>query len=183
MKWGIRRYQNPDGTLTKEGRKKARQEYRADNKEAFEKGQKATITDIAKRLAEKDYAKAMTKWEKDTSNEKNKKNLELAGNVYKALTKTSKNAFTDMEKHRNTLIKKYGKEAVSDIQYDKKGRLNERTQKGSDVILAIFASGVMGAGAAMVGSPIIPVFTPQSGYEQGRQLYNQTVIAEKLLNK
>ena len=36
MKWGVRRYQNPDGSLTAAGKKKARQEYKEDNKKAFE---------------------------------------------------------------------------------------------------------------------------------------------------
>lgn len=44
MKWGIRRYQNADGTLTSAGKKRAKQEYRADNKTAFELGRNATIT-------------------------------------------------------------------------------------------------------------------------------------------
>ena len=43
MKWGIRRYQNPDGSLTSEGRKKAKTEYKRDSKTAFELGKDATI--------------------------------------------------------------------------------------------------------------------------------------------
>ena len=38
MKWGVRRYQNPDGSLTAAGKKKARQEYKEDNEKAFELG-------------------------------------------------------------------------------------------------------------------------------------------------
>ena len=34
MKWGVRRYQNPDGSLTAAGKKKARQEYKEDNEKA-----------------------------------------------------------------------------------------------------------------------------------------------------
>ena len=32
MKWGIRRYQNPDGSLTPEAKKRAKKEYKEDNK-------------------------------------------------------------------------------------------------------------------------------------------------------
>lgn len=40
MKWGRRRYQNPDGTLTPEGRKRARQD---DNKKSLTREQKAAV--------------------------------------------------------------------------------------------------------------------------------------------
>ena len=43
MKCGIRRYQNPDGSLTSEGRKKAKTEYKRDSKTAFELGRDTTI--------------------------------------------------------------------------------------------------------------------------------------------
>ena len=43
MKWGIRRYQNPDGSLTPEAKKRAKKEYKEDNKKAFELGKNATI--------------------------------------------------------------------------------------------------------------------------------------------
>ena len=43
MKWGVRRYQNPDGSLTAAGKKKARQDYMEDNKKAFELGKEATV--------------------------------------------------------------------------------------------------------------------------------------------
>lgn len=32
MKWGVRRYQNPDGSLTPEAKKRAKKEYKEDNK-------------------------------------------------------------------------------------------------------------------------------------------------------
>ena len=35
MKWGVRRYQNADGSLTAEGKKRARQEYKEDNKKSI----------------------------------------------------------------------------------------------------------------------------------------------------
>lgn len=43
MKWGVRRYQNPDGSLTAAGKKKAKQEYKEDNEKAFELGKEATV--------------------------------------------------------------------------------------------------------------------------------------------
>ena len=35
QKWGIRRYQQPDGTLTPEGKKRYKKEYYEDNTKAF----------------------------------------------------------------------------------------------------------------------------------------------------
>ena len=43
QKWGVRRYQNADGTMTKEAKKRAKEEYKADNKRAYELGKEATI--------------------------------------------------------------------------------------------------------------------------------------------
>lgn len=43
IKWGIQRYQNPDGSLTSEGRKKAKTEYKRDSETAFELGKNATL--------------------------------------------------------------------------------------------------------------------------------------------
>ena len=43
MKWGVRRYQNADGTLTAAGKKQARKEYKEDNKRAYELGKEATV--------------------------------------------------------------------------------------------------------------------------------------------
>lgn len=42
QKWGVRRYQNPDGTLTAAGRKRARREYRHDNETAYNRNKSMT---------------------------------------------------------------------------------------------------------------------------------------------
>lgn len=57
QKWGVRRFQNSDGTLTPEGKARAKSEYKTDNKKAFELGKKATITGRALAKSNKKLSK------------------------------------------------------------------------------------------------------------------------------
>lgn len=183
MKWGVRRYQNSDGTLTAAGKKRARQEVRRDNKTAYELGKNATIYGHA-------TAKAMTR----TINTENKLNKKyevdpdgLNRDTKKLRAKWDASAATTAklaeryalsrdlaEQHCKSLVEKYGGEAVSSIKYKDiklpKGdyspssfkTINERTNNLSDYAKAGTASVVGTAFAQLMGAPVIYFSIPKS---------------------
>lgn len=64
QKWGIRRYQNPDGTLTAAGRHRAKQGIRAKyTAENAKKGAKNSMTKFARERNQKRYDKKHAKYE------------------------------------------------------------------------------------------------------------------------
>ena len=121
MKWGIRRFQNKDGSLTAEGKRRAKEEYKKDNKEAFEKGKKATIARYAYEYAQKKNDKEAEKYWKQKA----------------------ERAFAEAKKHREQLVKKYGKEAVSKIKVNDIGQIKERVHSNK---------GLLGMGIATIGT-------------------------------
>ena len=126
QKWGIRRYQNPDGTLTSEGRKRAKQEYRADNKEAFRLGKAATNYGKAAVISTDRALKYAKKADEALQKDPNGLNASTLRKIARARdSKTAANMLITAykitkekaEKHCAELIDKYGKEAVSNIKY------------------------------------------------------------------
>lgn len=69
QKWGVRRFQNPDGTYTAEGRRRRSSEIRAENQKAFELGRTATIYGRASKLAMDKLIKTENKIDKLTQKE------------------------------------------------------------------------------------------------------------------
>lgn len=170
MKWGVRRYQNPDGTLTKEGKRKARKEYKDDNKQAFQLGRDATIT-----------ARALSK-----SNRKLDKHPLSPSeiNVNRRLKSEYSNLESEAKKHRAQLVKKYGNMAVSNIKYDKYGRINERVVSGRDAAMSIIGTSGMlmvTSGLSLMGAPFIPFgyVRPKTAGERGREYYRYLKKIEK----
>lgn len=145
QKWGIRRFQNPDGTLTSEGRKRAKAEYKADNKKAFELGKKATVTGKALKRATKKLEKA------------NYKNVAKRSAVFKKFQKDYDDLMSEIQAHHAELQEKYGKDAIKDIKYGKNGLINERILTGKQIAgiaaavpLASVAAFIPGGKAAAV---------------------------------
>ena len=164
QKWGIRRYQNPDGSLTSEGKQRMKAEYKADNKKAFELGKKATITG---RALEKS-AKRLNKYPND----------ELEKTVNKRLKQEHSKNVAEMKKHYNELVKKYGKEAIRDIAYDRKGRLNERVVTGKEFAVATLIS-LSTLPLAALGSPVGVIAFPKNANDRGRDYYVNTLVDER----
>lgn len=191
MKWGVRRYQNADGTITSAGRKKARQEYREDNKKAFELGKTATISGYATAKSLKRTIKLENKvdkrFEKDPEGTSRRTKL-----LYEKWKASSDNANqlagqymankAAAERHCERLIDKYGKEAVSSIkykdlklpkgEYSPKGfkTVNERVNSLSDYALSAGAT-FTSIGLATIGAlPVAVLVTPLSRKERGRAL-------------
>ena len=180
MKWGVRRFQNPDGTLTTAGKKRysskteLRKDVKADNKKAKELGIQATVDTRAVGFAEKKYSKALKKYEKAKEKNPESKRTARLKRVYDAAKETRKDMIADrnksvseMNKHYQSLIKKYGKEYVKDIKYNKKGELREGrdAQKIAAQIVAYFGAASM-AGLAGFGVAVAPKTTHQMANEK-----------------
>lgn len=169
MKWGIRRYQNKDGSLTAEGRRKARKEYKEDNQKAFHLGRDATIT-----------GKALIKSNKKMNNFSN--SIERA--VNERLKREYSNLEDAVEKHHAELVNKYGDIAVSNIKHDKYGNIKERVASGKEIASSIIGTSgltMLSAGFYLLGAPFIPIgyIRPRTAGERGRQYYKQIKKQEK----
>lgn len=194
MKWGVRRYQNADGSLTAAGKKRARQEYRQDNKTAFELGKNATITGHAaarsmKRTIKLENAldKRFNKEFDGTTSRTTKwlaKRWEASAKTTEELTATYLHFKNKAEAHCKSLIDKYGREAVSSIKYtdkklpkgehspDKFTTMNERTNNLSDYARAgVKTMGFSGV-LTLMGAPVAVVFHPKSTFRKAWELEN-----------
>lgn len=191
MKWGVRRYQNADGSLTSAGRKKAKQEYKNDNRTAYEIGKSATIYGHAAAKSLKRTAKLEQKldkqYEKDPSGSKRrteslKKKLDASSKTSVELKVKYLKLQDIAEKHCDSLIKKYGKEAVSSIKYtDKKvtsrnytnekfKTINEKTNNMSDYAEAGVKTMTTSAILTLMGSPFSFIYIPKSTDTKAREL-------------
>ena len=179
QKWGLRRFQNPDGTLTDEGKKRARKEYKEDNKEAFEKGKTATVLGRAATYAEKNRDRALARYDKKPTL-KNREKLTDAVVTSGILKGLSTRAQKEAEDHARYLIDKYGKDAVKDIKYDKSGRVNERTASTGDILASLAVT--LGSTAAMAvgATPIALILIPTSANMKGYKAYSEAKNAVKV---
>ena len=207
MKWGVRRYQNADGTLTAAGRKKARQEYQNDNKTAFELGRDATIKGRATAQSMKRtirYENRLDKrYEKDP--EGNKFGTKFYNKRWRASADTTAqlanmyvSAKSKAELHCKSLIDKYGQEAVSSIKYKDvrlpEGKhspssfntINERTNKLSDYAKAGAVSVTTTAALQLMGAPLIflqrPASTGEKAYRLETGLYGMNYQSQRRQN-
>lgn len=193
MKWGVRRYQNADGTLTSAGKKRARQEYKQDNATAHELGKQATVYGHAAAKSMKrtvKYENRLKKqYEKDPEGQKfGTKFWRSRWNASAATTAQLANAYivsrAKAEAHCKSLIDKYGEEAVSSIKYKDvkmpKGdhspstfkTMNERTNKLSDYAKA--GAVTLGSTAALqlMGVPLVMIQRPTTTGEKAWRLEN-----------
>lgn len=207
MKWGIRRYQNADGTLTAAGKKKARQEYKKDNAEAFELGKNATVYGRATARSMKRtirYENQLAKrYEKDPEATKfgtkfwNKRwHTSAATTAQLASMYTA--AKSKAEAHCKSLIDKYGQEAVSSIKYKDvkmpKGKyspdtfktMNERTNNLSDYAKAGAVSVATTGALQLMGAPLIflqrPTTTGEKAYRLEMAVYDKNWQSQKRQN-
>jgi len=185
MKWGVRRYQNPDGTLTEAGKQQySRKEVRADNKEAYQKGKEATVLGVASRLADKKAAKASMRYEKNPTLKRLQKK-HISEMTAEKLKKAAQKSEQEAKDHVKRLQEKYGEEHVKDLKYDKKGRLNERVSNGRDWATNALGSIGMSAFGTFIlpsltgGYGLIAVMSPKTAWEQGRDAYNYARIESK----
>ena len=154
MKWGVRRFQNKDGTLTPEGRIRAKKEYKEDNTLAYNLGKMATIDARAIRYANVALDKAQRKYDKNPSVRKASRLVEAKA-LQKKFDARAKESRKAVQEHHKALVKKYGKDAVSDIKYDKEGRVSEKVRTGKEIAMDILISGI--------GTAAINTLTPLRG--------------------
>lgn len=187
QKWGVRRYQNENGTLTSEGRRRLRKEIKTENRRAYELGQTATTYGRALAYSNKELAKAQKKADKanasDTDQTKKRTqrlNTDLA--IEKEVNAKLSSAYTRSasaaEAHAKQLVEKYGKDNIKDIAYKDvkttKGNIirvvNEKVSTGSDYALSALSV----VGAAVIGAMggIGVVTTPSGKRSRGKYQYN-----------
>lgn len=174
MKWGVRRYQNADGTLTAEGRKRAKSEYRSDNKKAFQIGKDATIASRAYEIAKRKEEKYLDKYSKNPSDRNAKKYKEA-----KLLAEEwgmTKNATSEIaKKHYEELVEKYGNEAVSRINVDKNGMINEEVHSvGEYAANAALSVGALAA-SILLKSPVTVITYPKSKNNMAKEAYKKSL--------
>lgn len=156
MKWGIRRYQNPDGSLTAAGRARygdvhgLAKHIQSENLKASKLAGEAAIADRAYTRTRKAFIKSNDKWIKAKS--KHGENSEKANKARsKAITKgianemalenrTEKRAAID--KHYKQLVKEFGKERVGNVIYNKKGEISDGVKKGDIIVASALLGGV-----------------------------------------
>ena len=110
MKWGVRRYQNEDGTWTAEGKKRYKDDAKSDNRKIRDMANKAAIVGNAARIADKDVAKAEKKGRGESE-------LNKLRETQKALHEQYDMLEGDLKKAHGEAQEKYGKDAVGDLQY------------------------------------------------------------------
>lgn len=195
QKWGVRRYQNADGTLTAEGRKRARQEVRAENKTAYELGKSATITGHAASKSMKRTIKYENRLDKqyDKDPEGVESRTKRLRSKWDASSKTTRDLLDTYTKfsskakeHCQSLIDKYGDEAVTSIKYkDKKmpeGKyspssfktMNERTNNLSDYARTGIMTMTSIAMTTAMNLPITMLFAPATTGQKASRLESQT---------
>ena len=166
MKWGTRN--GPPYPLGSEQKSKAeiRKEYRADKKEAFNRGRSATIAERASDIARKKAEKA----EKHGSNAKKEMTKELQDRL-EAEAKRQKELLI---KHHDEMLKKYGNERVKDIRYNvKTGDLAEDTLGWGPVIASALATvGSFGI-SYLLKFPFFVATTPKGPKQLGKDMYER----------
>lgn len=154
QKWGVRRYQNYDGSLTALGRK---------HRGLGEKGAKSAVSDVKKLIKNAQKAGAKRRAERAVKREESRKITRQKSDEDKAAKKIRDHERLkerirkhpgEMYKHRDELTREEANELIDQIQWDRKiadikldelKRFNARTKEVSTVIKNasdIFNSGI-----------------------------------------
>lgn len=120
QKWGVRRYQNLDGSLTAEGRKrrglseKKSSSVKSDVNKALKTFRKARAKRQAERAVEKEAARKAA--QRKASKEKAKKQI----SDHEKLKRHIRNKPRDFYKYRDMFTKDEAKELIEQIEWDRK---------------------------------------------------------------
>lgn len=190
MKWGVRRFQNFNGTLTDEGKKRygssanprraMRKDIKADMERAYNVGKSGTYMGYASTYAEKTAAKTKQRYEKALRNDPTElyRSTRIKRIKSEAAEKTRKEINAEYERllkevkdDVTRLKEKYGDEAVKDITYNKKtGKMKEQTITGKEVAGYILADVGAYAIGNLVGLPIVPIAYKKSASGMGKRI-------------
>jgi hypothetical protein len=157
MKWGIRRYQNPDGSLTAEGiqrygsKKGLAKHINAENKKAEKLERDWLVKDYAAKRATKRLSKTTEKLErlqkKNVGKPISKKELKLMNRALDEaassdiLNAHAKSAKQKAEEHYNALVNEFGKENVAKLS-------DNAVKRGDTIVASAIAGGISGAAIA-----------------------------------
>lgn len=151
MRWGVRKA-----------------EVRADNKKAKNLGDIATVNRYASEAAERRANKYTKKYGASTK-ERHQRKLKSALMNRDLLKETADESFHRVKEHYDSLVKKYGKENVKDIKYNKKGLIEE----GRDTERALRSLGItaVSVGAAIgTGLPFAVISVPLTSRDIGNSV-------------
>lgn len=175
MKWGHRKQYARSHNMSS---RQLRKQIKADNREAFEIGKRATIADYTTDRALYKQFKAQKKYNKRPT-KKNQDRLRRANLVLKGAKENSIAERKNIVNHHRKLIEKYGKEHVSNIKTNKLGMIDENvnTSKTKAIITGVnfltnFAANVT---LAAMGSPVrvVGIAAPKSKYQYAREEYRR----------
>lgn len=175
MKWGVRKAKAAAAGMSVRDYKK---QIKADNKEAFEIGKRATIADYTTDRALYKQFKAQKKYNKRTT-KKNQDRLKRANLVFKGAKENTIAERKNIANHHKKLIEKYGKEYVSNIKTNKIGMIDENvnSSKTKAIIAGVNFLTNFAANFTLtaMGSPVrvIGVAEPKSKYQYAREEYRR----------
>lgn len=129
MHWGIRRYQNPDGSLTAAGRRRME---KSDRRRVRDARFESKAIDRERKTTERLLKKAEKKYNKikdSTKDTKHNRKIEDRYNVAKKLDeKVAKKQSEQYKKAislTNDYVKQYGDKKIKDLRLDKNGRIDD----------------------------------------------------------
>lgn len=129
MKWGVRRYQNPDGSLTAAGRRRME---KSDRRRVRDARFESKAIDRERKTTERLLKKAEKKYNKikdSTRDTKHNRKIEDKYNVAKKLDeKVAKKQSEQYKKAislTNDYVKQYGDKKIKDLRLDKNGRIDD----------------------------------------------------------
>lgn len=129
MHWGIRRYQNPDGSLTAAGRRRMEKSDRRRVRDArFESkaiDRERKTTERFLKKAEKKYNKIKDSTKDTKRNRKIEDNYNVAKKLDEKVAKKQSEQYKKAISLTNDYIKQYGDKKIKDLRLDKNGRIDD----------------------------------------------------------
>lgn len=128
MKWGVRK---SNAKLAGVSFREYNRQLKANNRKAKLLGKQATIADRLSDYTDKKSSKIINKYGKKRSKEAQvlTKAAMITQNRANEMAREARYA---IKEHHKALIHKYGGTNVSNIKYDRKGRVNEKVRIGTD---------------------------------------------------
>lgn len=143
QKWGVRRYQNPDGSYTDLGlsrfknRKMLKQALKDENRKAYQLGREATIAARAVKYSKQNddkakerLAKAKAEGADDAKIAKLTEKARLTAKTLDLSEKIREKKKEAAKTHLDELIFQYGASSVKGIKYDENGNVSESLKLG-----------------------------------------------------
>lgn len=166
MKWGVRRYQNKDGSLTRAGRERYgtvgkkiasadKADYKAAKKQSFESRKETTMAGRIHRSTLKELDKA--------SRDKKSARYKDAVANEKFWREQYKKSYKNTEKLINSIQKKYGSSRIPDLktkQYKEGKYLTERIISNKQIAKTVLTSAAIAGGAYALGASVVPFAVP-----------------------